>query len=633
MARDPGNTRSTARTIEASSTTRGSLNPRDRFDLYRFDLAQKSSFNLSLGGKLKANVNVVLLDDQLNLVGRSALRGRRAENINTTLEQGRYYARVIRVNGKTSTNYRLTLVAIPIGTGGDNNTLPTLATNVVGSVGKGSSLTISNSLLSVTDDQQGAAELTYTLDAAPQNGTLQLNGKVLFAGDRFTQADIDANLLSYSSTPGGSRLLSNTGSLPQLSGTNAVWVDASNGKIAFYNGSTTIALPGDYGGAGLGISGSNVAWVGLDSSGTDTEIFFYDGSTGTTTQLTQDDFNQFGSEISGSTVAWVGRDQNDTEIFIRKPIDNAGTFQTFQLTNNESDDFQLRLAGSNLGWYHGTTQIWYHDAGSRTGIVNQLVTTTNNTTAETSAESGSLQVSADGLIWAARDGGDSEIYRYRGDELISFVQLDDNNFRANVSTIGSATRLTNNDVHDFSPQVSGAWVSSINLKNEIFYDDPNLGLQQLTSSNTSNFFSRPTSGLTWTRFDGNDTDIVYYDLTNRTVVPLTVNNTPDEFLADSGPNIFWSGVDASTNTNEIFYFDGSKKSDGSPNITQLTTNDGIDRYLLRASGANVSWLDATSDSGIGPIFYSNIAKSDSFDGTVSDGAGGSVKLTFNIALV
>lgn len=77
------------------------------------------------------------------------------------------------------------------------NDAPVLATNQVLTLDKGATVTIANSTLQVTDVDNNATALTYTLATLPANGTLQLNGTDLTAGNSFTQDDIDNNHLSY----------------------------------------------------------------------------------------------------------------------------------------------------------------------------------------------------------------------------------------------------------------------------------------------------------------------------------------------------------------------------------------------------------------------------------------------------
>ena len=79
----------------------------------------------------------------------------------------------------------------------DINQPPTLAINAGITLNEQGSTTISNSQLQVTDPDNSAAEVTYTLLALPANGTILLNGTALDANATFTQADIDSNKLSY----------------------------------------------------------------------------------------------------------------------------------------------------------------------------------------------------------------------------------------------------------------------------------------------------------------------------------------------------------------------------------------------------------------------------------------------------
>jgi len=93
--------------------------------------------------------------------------------------------------------------AVTVVTPGDNIetwakvTNPTLDTNTGLTLPQGTSATITNTLLQVLDIQgpQGPADLTYTIDTSPANGTLKLNGTAL--SGTFTQDDIDNNNVTY----------------------------------------------------------------------------------------------------------------------------------------------------------------------------------------------------------------------------------------------------------------------------------------------------------------------------------------------------------------------------------------------------------------------------------------------------
>jgi len=74
---------------------------------------------------------------------------------------------------------------------------PLVAANDQLTLAQGATSLIPNSLLRVTDLDNTAAEVTYTLTVPSTNGTLKLNGTALGVNDTFTQADIDNELLTY----------------------------------------------------------------------------------------------------------------------------------------------------------------------------------------------------------------------------------------------------------------------------------------------------------------------------------------------------------------------------------------------------------------------------------------------------
>ncbi len=72
-----------------------------------------------------------------------------------------------------------------------------LDTNTGLTLSEGGTATITSSELATSDVDNTAAQLTYTVDAVPTNGTVYLSGVALNAGDTFTQADIDGGLITY----------------------------------------------------------------------------------------------------------------------------------------------------------------------------------------------------------------------------------------------------------------------------------------------------------------------------------------------------------------------------------------------------------------------------------------------------
>lgn len=77
------------------------------------------------------------------------------------------------------------------------NTSPTLVNNSPLTVSEAGTGTITTSLLRATDPEQGSSQLTYTIGTAPARGTLKKGVVNIGAGGTFTQADIDANSITY----------------------------------------------------------------------------------------------------------------------------------------------------------------------------------------------------------------------------------------------------------------------------------------------------------------------------------------------------------------------------------------------------------------------------------------------------
>ncbi|MCB2184538.1 MAG: DUF4347 domain-containing protein, partial [Desulfobulbaceae bacterium] len=77
----------------------------------------------------------------------------------------------------------------------DNPTLP--ITNAGLALNEETTSTITSGLLSVSDVDNTASELTYTIDTAPTKGVLKKSGATLSAGSTFTQADINNGFITY----------------------------------------------------------------------------------------------------------------------------------------------------------------------------------------------------------------------------------------------------------------------------------------------------------------------------------------------------------------------------------------------------------------------------------------------------
>src|SRR5262249_6730102 len=89
----------------------------------------------------------------------------------------------------SSTTFNITVTPV--------NDSPTVATNAGLIVNGCASRTIGNTKLLVSDPDNTASQLTYSLTVVPTDGTLAKNSTTLAVNDTFSQADINNSLISY----------------------------------------------------------------------------------------------------------------------------------------------------------------------------------------------------------------------------------------------------------------------------------------------------------------------------------------------------------------------------------------------------------------------------------------------------
>jgi VCBS repeat-containing protein len=82
------------------------------------------------------------------------------------------------------------------------NTAPSVGANLGLTLAEGASGTITSARLDFNDPEQGDAAITYTVTSVATNGTLFRNGVSLGLNATFTQADINANLITYTHNGG-----------------------------------------------------------------------------------------------------------------------------------------------------------------------------------------------------------------------------------------------------------------------------------------------------------------------------------------------------------------------------------------------------------------------------------------------
>jgi large repetitive protein len=78
-----------------------------------------------------------------------------------------------------------------------SNQTPVLATNSGMTLDQGATATLTNAMLNVTDVDNVASQITFTVGSAPANGTLKRHTTALGAGSTFTQRNIDQGDVTY----------------------------------------------------------------------------------------------------------------------------------------------------------------------------------------------------------------------------------------------------------------------------------------------------------------------------------------------------------------------------------------------------------------------------------------------------
>lgn len=547
MAKDAGDKLKSARKISVLDKPRNlkeQIGNGDLRDLFRVKLGRRSSFTLTLT-ELKANANLAVLSKTGKILGQSRRSGKQTETLVTPLNAGVYYIQVSPGSQRDTTRYKLTYSA--------SNTAPTL-TDTGLTVRPGASATITNNLLKATDAEQQTGNLIYTLTSLPKEGNLQLNGVILAVGSQFTQADIDSGQLSYASVGRTDQLTRNAteDTAPEVSGFNVIWSgnDGTDSEVFFYNG-TTRATPtpltnnsiNDVAG---GISGSNVVWTTLDTTNISSQVFLYNTATQATTRITAGlpvsglpGLNlvlDTASGISGSNVALSVFDQLDLQV--------AQQFVAGQISAQE---FLNKGFETEVFSYNGTT--------------SKATRLTDNTAVDAAGG-----ISGENLVWLGFDGQDFEVFFYDG-------------------TTQATTQLTNNTTADTAAGIAG-------------------------------------SNIVWTGFDGNDNEVFFYNGTTKTTTQLTNNTTNDTAAGISGANVVWTGFDGSDD--EVFFYDGTTRT--TAQLTNNTTND----LASGVSGFNVVWQG--SDGSDSDIFFKNFTSSDSFGFTVADNLGGVTNGAFNLTI-
>ncbi len=245
-------------------------------------------------------------------------------------------------------------------------------------------------------------------------------------------------------------------------------------------------------------SGS-IVWAGIPSSAeTDTEIYYYDGST--VTRLTTNDHNDGTPQINSyDKIVWSASDGNDTEIFLYD-----GSTIT-QITDNSYDDNKPQINDDgNIVWsgWDGTDWEIYLYNGSTTAI-------TSNSIDDLDPQINNAGV----IVWSGGNGISSEIYVYKD---------------------SATTTITSNSYEDVQPQINSdgdiVWAGKNGSDYEIFLFTPTTPtptISQVTTNSREDLFPKINDAgeITWIGGSGSASEIYVYSGTETT--QLTYDSCQD----------------------------------------------------------------------------------------------------------
>lgn len=581
MPKDVANTLEKAKAITVSNTVRTIkelIGGRDRYDFYQLRLNKRSILSLTLE-KLRADADIALLNRQAGVIRQSRKLGRRNEKIELTLNSGVYYLRITPHTKRDKTSYQLRLIATEA-----SNTAPRLEVNMGLKLQRGEAVAIDQNQLQAVDLEQTAQELTYTITSLPSHGRLELNGTSLQVGEQFTQADLINQRLRYVHTGKISQLTNNsTRDLAAgISGTSITWnsfadnatettATGTSATVFFYNASTgqTTALSSTSSlNFASGISGSRVAWTGLNTFGLP-KVFLSNGETQATTPLTSGILS-FGAApvISDTNVAWTGITTTGSEIFFY----NATTGQTTQLTNTATtNEVAVSVFDSNVLYNTINTEDQPQEVFLYKGSTGQSIQLSNG-----SNRNSAIGVSGTKVAWNGFDGNDYEIFMY------------------DIAT-GKITAITDNTVDDVAPITTGLSGSNVvwnqlsadgQDSNVFLYNGTTNQVSQLTNSSTTEIgISISGFNVIWSTFDKNQAlEVFFYNGLTGITTQLTNNATADFGVSVSGSRVVWNGFDG--NDFEVFLAD--LESISSTDSFSFSVTDGIGTAISSSFSFGIS---------------------------------------------
>ncbi|MBN4005470.1 ELWxxDGT repeat protein [Nostoc sp. LPT] len=288
------------------------------------------------------------------------------------------------------------------------NDAPLLVNNSSIAVDQNSIVTVTSAMLLVTDQDNTAGQLMYTLTSLPTNGTLRLNSNALTVNRTFTQDDINNNRVTYSQN--GSSTTSDsfgfTVSDSVLPTTTRVSVNSSGNQSNSNSINPTISIDGRY----VLFSSTADNLVSGDTNNS-SDIFIHDLVTGTTTLISvssngnQGNGSSYNPSIStngryvlfsstADNLASGDRKDGSEDIFVRDLVIGTTTMVSVSSSGEKADLFSFNPSISADGRYvvfqsYGSNLVSGDNNGNYDIFVRDLGTgTTTLVSASSSGEQG-----------------------------------------------------------------------------------------------------------------------------------------------------------------------------------------------------------------------------------------------------
>ena len=296
-------------------------------------------------------------------------------------------------------------------------------------------------------------------------------------------------------------------------------------------------------------------------------------------------------EMSAEAVVWHGTLFGHDQIFVYR------NQMLFQLTANNRNDVNPRIAGSLLVWEH-------HDGNDREVWHSNLDTVSVLT--DNDRDDRGPHTDGSRITWYASDGQDFEIFLYDGSQsqqitvnskndyhphvdgsLLVWRGFDGKDFEVLMKKGGAIYNISNNSTDDGVPFIEGTsvvWAHHDGNDYEIMlWDDEEMSL--LSDNSVDDLDPIIESGrIVWRRFDGHDYEIAHY--TGSVVVQLTNDDREKGTPRLSNGRVVWAAREGPQDDWEIFTYKAGK-------IVQVTNNSIQDVSPVVVDDA-IAWRCDTS---------------------------------------